>query len=70
MVRQYGGQLVRMVLKGGIIYVCGDAANMAKDVMKAFTDAVQSTQNITEEEAKKVVLQWQKEKKYLQDIWT
>ena len=50
--------------------MCGDAANMAKDVMKAFTDAVQSTQNITEEEAKKVVLQWQKEKKYLQDIWT
>ncbi len=43
---------------------------MAKDVMGALTDAVQSVQNIDEQKAKEYILQLQKEKRYLQDIWT
>ena len=62
--------MVRVIGKGARIYVCGDAANMAKDVMGALTDAVQSVQNIDEQKAKEYILQLQKEKRYLQDIWT
>ena len=59
-----------MVDKGGKIYVCGDAKNMAKDVMQATISAFQTVRDINEEEAKKLVLQLQKDKQYLQDIWT
>lgn len=61
---------MRLVGKGARIYVCGDATNMAKDVMEAVTSAIQTVRNIEEQEAKNAVLQMQKEKRYLQDIWT
>ena len=59
-----------MVLKGAIIYVCGDEKNMAKDVMKAITVAFQNVNDLSEEEAQKTIFQLQKDKRYLQDIWT
>lgn len=62
--------LVKLIGKGACIYVCGDAKNMAKDVMEAITNAIQTVKDVDEQEAKKCVLQLQKEKRYLQDIWT
>lgn len=59
-----------MVSKGAIIYVCGDEKNMAKDVMKAITVAFQNVNDLSEEEAQKTIFQLQKDKRYLQDIWT
>lgn len=61
---------MKLIDKGGKVYVCGDAKNMAKDVMQSFVSAFQSVRDINEEEAKKLVLQLQKDKQYLQDIWT
>ena len=43
---------------------------MAKDVMQAIVSAFQSVRGLSEEEAKAFVLQLQKDKRYLQDIWT
>jgi len=70
LIAQYENQLVKMVSKGAIIYVCGDEKNMAKDVMKAITVAFQNVNNLSEEEAQKTIFQLQKDKRYLQDIWT
>lgn len=62
--------LVKLIDKGARIYVCGDAKNMAKDVMNAFIATFQTVRQLDEEDAKKAVLQLQMEKRYLQDIWT
>ena len=61
---------MKLVSKGAHIYVCGDAKNMAKSVMEAVTNAIQTVNNVSPDEARKAVLQLQKEKRYLQDIWT
>ena len=61
---------MKLLDKGARIYVCGDAAGMAKDVMEAITGAIQTVRDTDEQEAKNIVLQMQKEKRYLQDIWT
>jgi len=70
LIGQHETQLVKLVSKGANIYVCGDEKNMAKDVMKAVTGAFQNVDNLTEAEAQKLVFQLQKDKRYLQDIWT
>ena len=70
-INQHQAQIVKLVMsKGGFVFVCGDANNMAKDVMNAFTVAIQTVQGIEEEKAKEIVLQLQKDRRYLQDIWT
>jgi sulfite reductase alpha subunit-like flavoprotein len=61
---------VKLIEKGACIYVCGDAKNMAKDVMQALISAFQTARQLDEGEAKKAVIQLQIEKRYLQDIWT
>lgn len=60
---------MRLVEKGAVVYVCGDAKNMAKDVMQAFVEAFRSVRGLGEQDARERVLQLQKEKRYLQDIW-
>ncbi|KAG7170887.1 Methionine synthase reductase-like [Homarus americanus] len=59
-----------LVNMGAIIYVCGDAKNMAKDVFEAFVTVLQVTNNQTEVDARKYIAQMQIEKRYLQDVWT
>ena len=61
---------MKLIEKGACIYVCGDAKNMAKDVMQALISAFQTARQMDEQEAKKAVIQLQIEKRYLQDIWT
>jgi len=67
---QHETQVAKLISKGAVIYVCGDEKNMAKDVMKAVTNAIQNVHNVSTEEATKTVFQLQKDKRYLQDIWT
>lgn len=70
MIQQYTTPIVKLIEKGACIYVCGDAKNMAKDVMQALISAFQTARQLDEGEAKKAVIQLQIEKRYLQDIWT
>lgn len=61
--------MVKLIEKGAHVYVCGDAKNMAKDVMQAFVTAFREVRALDEDDAKKTILQLQAEKRYLQDIW-
>nr|CAH0110430.1 unnamed protein product [Daphnia galeata] len=70
LIQQYTTPIVKLIEKGACIYVCGDAKNMAKDVMQALISAFQTARQLDEGEAKKAVIQLQIEKRYLQDIWT
>ncbi|XP_071544761.1 methionine synthase reductase-like [Panulirus ornatus] len=59
-----------LVNKNAVVYVCGDAQNMAKEVFEAFVTVIQVHMNQTEVDARKFMAQMQIEKRYLQDVWT
>uniref|UniRef100_A0A2P2I1Y2 Methionine synthase reductase n=1 Tax=Hirondellea gigas TaxID=1518452 RepID=A0A2P2I1Y2_9CRUS len=51
------------------VYVCGDAAGMAKDVHNAFS-YILAQKLKSSQEGLKFITQMQKDKTYLQDVWT
>lgn len=66
---KYGASLAPLMDKV-IVYVCGDARNMAKDVFEAFVSVLMDHSKLTESEARKVIAKMQIDRRYLQDVWT
>lgn len=56
--------------KAAIVYVCGDARNMSKDVFDTFVSILKQQRGFTEIEARRYMAQMQLEKRYLQDVWS
>jgi sulfite reductase (NADPH) flavoprotein alpha-component len=55
--------------KGAIIYVCGDASKMARDVDKILHEIVREQLENNEESAKLYMTKLRKEKRYLRDVY-
>ena len=69
-IRHYAKEIVTLLNeKNGAVYLCGDAANMSKDVYKCFTDCLSTELSMTLEEANKYMANLVKNKRYKQDIW-
>lgn len=66
---KYGKSLAPLLDKA-IVYVCGDAHNMAKDVFEAFVSVLMNHKELTEVNARKMMTKMQLDKRYLQDVWT
>ncbi|KAK3105641.1 hypothetical protein FSP39_002493 [Pinctada imbricata] len=56
--------------RGAMVYVCGDAKNMAKDVNQAFMTVLQEHKGIGEEEARSYLMQLRLKRRYSEDVWT
>ena len=56
--------------KEAVLFVCGDAKNMAKDVNSMLVKIVANHGKIKESEAREYVAKLRLEKRYLEDIWT
>lgn len=70
-IRGHGTELVELIdNSGAVVYVCGDAKNMARDVNQAFIDIFSTVKGLSEDEAKKYVMQLRLHKRYLEDVWT
>ncbi|XP_041372278.1 methionine synthase reductase-like [Gigantopelta aegis] len=65
-----GQSLVTLMDEGAVVYVCGDAKNMAKDVNAAFCTIVQENKSLSESDASGFVMKMRLHKKYLEDVWT
>ncbi len=59
----------KKIQEGAIVYVCGDASYMAKDVDKALHQIIEEQGEMTVEEAKEFVKQLRLEKRYLRDVY-
>lgn len=55
--------------RGAVLYICGDASRMAKDVDKALFQIVKEEGNMAEVEAKKYLSDLKKAKRYLADVY-
>ena len=55
--------------KNGVVYVCGDATQMAKDVMKAIKQIYEKYEGKTEKEAEAIVSEMRKNHRYQEDVW-
>lgn len=56
--------------KGGHVYVCGDAKNMAKDVHNIVVDLVQQGGQMSKDDAEKYVKKMEQQKRYSADVWS
>ena len=54
---------------GALLYVCGDAKAMAKDVRAALVDAYAAVRALTPEAAEAAVAALERERRYLQDVY-
>ncbi|XP_031564825.1 methionine synthase reductase-like [Actinia tenebrosa] len=53
-----------------VVYVCGDAKNMAKDVFTTFCDIIEQHLGVSKAEAIKEMAKLRAEKRYHEDVWT
>ncbi len=66
---ELGAELYAWLQKGAFFYVCGDAANMAKDVDTALHRLVEAHGGMSTERAREYVDAMKKEKRYRKDVY-
>ncbi len=64
-----GAEMFDWFERGGYFYVCGDAANMARDVDAALHKIVEEHGGMSAEKAKEYVDSMKKEKRYRKDVY-
>lgn len=62
-------EFFRWLEEGAVVYVCGDEANMAKDVHRTLLQIVKEEGKLSEKEAEAYVQRMQREKRYLRDVY-
>lgn len=70
LIKQNTTELIDILNRGGMLYVCGDGSKMAPDVEHALQDAYQLENGKTEEESKAWLDELQKEGRYAKDVWS
>lgn len=69
LIMEEGKQLYRWIEEGAYIYVCGDAACMAKEVEKALLHVFKEHGGCTDAESVGRLQQLRKDKRYLRDVY-
>ena len=67
--QERGEELYQWLSEGAMIYVCGDKTHMAKDVQQMLIDIVAEYGSKSSEDATGYIMQMQKDKKYLKDVY-
>ncbi|EDO40246.1 predicted protein [Nematostella vectensis] len=66
-----GDKIADLVLNdGAVVYVCGDAKNMASNVFECFCEIIEKHLCVGKMEAIKEMTRLRKERKYREDVWT
>lgn len=69
--RRHSTEVAQQVFeKGAVVYICGDADNMARNVYDTFLEIVKEYKGIDTTEARKEMMKLRENKQYLEDIWT
>lgn len=66
---EQGSEIFKWLEEGAVLYVCGDAKNMAKDVDAALLHIIKRYGHYNDEEAKAYVKNLRAQKRYLRDVY-
>lgn len=69
LMKEKGKEIYRWLEEGALLYVCGDAHKMAKDVEQALKEIVQEQSGRDEKAAQAYVKKLRAEKRYLRDVY-
>ena len=67
--KEKGEELFQWIEEGAYLFVCGDAARMAKDVETTLQWIIEEYGQKTSLEAKEMIKRLRKEKRYLRDVY-
>ncbi|VVD73865.1 sulfite reductase [NADPH] flavoprotein, alpha-component [Pandoraea aquatica] len=67
--REQGKAVYEWLQEGAFLYVCGDAAHMARDVHTALIDVIEEQGGVSQEVATEYVKTLQREKRYQRDVY-
>lgn len=69
--RLHAKEVTKMVFdEGGVVYVCGDAKNMAKDVFAVFCEFAEQHFGVSKVDSIKEMSKLRANKQYHEDVWT
>ncbi|XP_041458976.1 methionine synthase reductase-like isoform X2 [Lytechinus variegatus] len=69
--RMYKEELTELLLdKGAYVYVCGDAKNMAKNVLETWKEILKEKTGQGDYDMLQLIAKLREEKRYLEDVWT
>ncbi|ABR75039.1 assimilatory sulfite reductase (NADPH) flavoprotein subunit [Actinobacillus succinogenes] len=68
-IRENAADIWQWIKDGAYIYVCGDAARMAKDVDKALLEVIAGQGNLSGEEAEEFLDSLREDKRYQRDVY-
>ena len=70
LVEQQAALIYRLLIEeGGHFYICGDAAEMARDVQAALLKAVETAGGLSTEEAGKKIQELKDSHRFQLDVW-
>ncbi|EDK46377.1 conserved hypothetical protein [Lodderomyces elongisporus NRRL YB-4239] len=58
-----------LLVEGAIIYVCGDASHMARDVQASFAKVIAQERGIDVEKAAELIRSLKVQNRYQEDVW-
>ena len=67
---EHKARVYQLLQDGAVIFVCGDAKNMAREVLKAIVDVVRDAGGKTEDQAAAYVKDLRSTSRYLEDVWS
>jgi len=70
LVRRRAAATWRLLERGAHVYVCGDAKNMARDVMEALVDVCAARGRMSKRRAAEFVKKLETQKRYQADVWS
>ncbi|CCH45229.1 NADPH-ferrihemoprotein reductase [Wickerhamomyces ciferrii] len=62
-------EILKLIDAGAFIYVCGDAAKMARDVNNALIEIISKGKGLTEDQAHEIIRNFKTLNKYQEDVW-
>ena len=69
--RSHAAEVADLVFnKGAVVYICGDADNMAKNAFDTFLEIAQKYKKVDIKEARQEMMKLRENKQYLEDVWT
>jgi NADPH-ferrihemoprotein reductase len=67
---EYAEELNKLLEQKAYFYVCGDAANMAREVNSLLSKIISKYRNVSEQKGEEIVKVMRASNQYQEDVWS